>query len=105
MSSENYPVANVVEQAVNNQVNALVGNHDVNLNTIVKLSLMNNMEQIKEDEVKEILNRISSSNKVESYFIQKEYELTYDLDGNIIPVDNINGEEKGNTTSIVSQPE
>ena len=38
--ADNYPVVNVVEQIVNNQVNSMLGNNDVNLKTIFKLSIM-----------------------------------------------------------------
>ena len=96
MSDEKYPISNVIEQTIQNQVNALVGNNDVNLNTIVKMSLMHEMSQekglslIEEDEIKKVLNQIVSNNQVESYFISNEYELTYDMYGNLIPVNNIN---------------
>ena len=39
--ADNYPVVNVVEQSVNNQVNYMLGNNDVNLKTIFKLSINN----------------------------------------------------------------
>jgi len=90
MSDEKYPISNVIEQSIQNQVNGLVGNNDVNLNTIVKMSLMNEMSQenglslIGKDEIKKVLNQIVISNQVESYFIHNEYELTYDMFGNLI---------------------
>jgi len=109
MSGENYPVASVVEQAVNNQVNALVGNKDVNLNTIVKMSLMNEMNQIQIDEMNEILGRIYNNNKAEDFYIKKEYELTYDLAGNLIPVNDIDGQKiteiTTNPSGIILEPE
>ena len=113
MSDEKYPISNVIEQTIQNQVNALVGNNDVNLNTIVKMSLMHEMSQekglslIEEDEIKKVLNQIVSNNQVESYFISNEYELTYDMFGNLIPVHNINGEKVEEITtdpsSVVSE--
>ena len=48
MSSETYPVVNVVEQSVNNQVNSMLGNNDVNLKTIFKLSIMDELGQVIE---------------------------------------------------------
>ena len=121
MSDEKYPISNVIEQSIQNQVNGLVGNNDVNLNTIVKMSLMNEMSQenglslIEKDEIKKVLNQIVISNQVESYFIHNEYELTYDMFGNLIPLSeldkfplvNINGEKVEEITtdssSIISK--
>jgi len=44
--ADNYPVVNVVEQSVNNQVNSMLGNNDVNLKTIFKLSIMEELGQV-----------------------------------------------------------
>jgi hypothetical protein len=103
----NLPVESIVEQAVNRQVNSLVGDKDMNLNTIVKMSLL---PEISENEYQTILAKIKTNNVVEQYYIEKEYDLTYDCAGNIIPVKCINGEttesqEKPSTNSgsIVSQ--
>ena len=103
----NLPVESLVEQAVNKQVNKLVGNNDTNLNTIVKMSLL---PEISENEYQSILAKIKSNNVMEQYYIEKEYDLTYDCAGNLIPVKCINeettkGEEKPSTNSgsVVSQ--
>jgi hypothetical protein len=110
--SENYPVQDILEQAINKQVNALVGNNDVNLNTIIKMSLMNEYKQVNSKEMEDILARISSNNQVEKYYVDKEYEMTIDCDGNIVPVNSIsNAEKKPNcegekdTGSIIPEPE
>jgi len=108
MNSESYPTENVVERAVDSQVNALVGNRDINLNTIIKVSMMKDMDQLNEDEMKDILSRIANSNRLEDFYIKKEYQMTYDLAGNIIPVNTINGEGKeseGNIESVISESE
>ena len=103
----NLPVESLVEQAVNKQVNKLVGNNDTNLNTIVKMSLL---PEIDANEYQSILAKIKSNNVMEQYYIEKEYDLTYDCAGNLIPVKCINeettkGEEKPSTNSgsVVSQ--
>lgn len=104
-----YPIASTVEQAINNQVNALVGNQDTNLNTIVKMSMMNDIYKVPDGEMKEILNRIASGNKMETYFIDKEYELTMDMSGNLIPINNIvngkEGEHQTDIKSVIFEPE
>ena len=79
----NLPVESLVEQAVNKQVNKLVGNNDTNLNTIVKMSLL---PEIDVNEYQSILAKIKSNNALEQYYIEKEYDLTYDCAGNLIPV-------------------
>lgn len=98
-----FPVSSSIEQSVSKQVNALVGNNDVNLNTIVKMSVLNeNGGNIDNDLQKEVLAKIKQNNKMEHFWIEKDYELTMDSNGNIIPV-NINGETEGNTTSVLSE--
>jgi hypothetical protein len=79
----NLPVESIVEQAVNRQVNSLVGDKDMNLNTIVKMSLL---PEISENEYQSILAKIKSNNVVEQYYIEKEFDLTYDCAGNLVPV-------------------
>ena len=84
MSSETYPVENIVEQSVNNQVNSLLGNNDVNLKTIFKLSIMEELGQVDKEDLENVINKIKQNNKTEAYYINKEYELSYDLSGNLI---------------------
>lgn len=102
---DDFPVSNSVEQSVNRQVNALVGNNDINLNTIVKMSLLKENSvgfYINDNIQQEVLAKITKSNKVEQYWIDKEFELTMDSNGNIIPV-NINAEK--DTTSVILESE
>ena len=109
--SSSYPVQDALEQAVNNQVTALIGNSDVNLNTIIKLSLMNEMNQVNVKEMEEVLARIASNNDVERYYIEKEYGLTMDCGGNIVSLNIIDAKQEENnkseedTRSIIPEPE
>ena len=82
--ADNYPVVNVVEQSVNNQVNSMLGNNDVNLKTIFKLSIMEELGQVDKEDLENVINKIKQNNKTEAYYINKEYELTYDLSGNVV---------------------
>ena len=82
--ADNYPVVNVVEQSVNNQVNSMLGNNDVNLKTIFKLSIMDELGQVDREDLENVINKIKENNKTEAYYINKEYELTYDLSGNVV---------------------
>ena len=79
----NLPVESLLEQAVNRQVNGLVGDKDMNLNTIVKMSLL---PEIEVNEYQSILAKIKANNTLEQYYIEKEYDLTYDCAGNLVPV-------------------
>ena len=80
----NLPVESLLEQSVNRQVNSLVGDKDTNLNTIVKMSLL---PEINANEYQSILANIRNNNTMEQYFIEKEYDLTYDCAGNLVPVE------------------
>ena len=104
------PVQSIVEQAIKSQTNALVGNNDINLNTIVKMSLMSEMKQLDEESIKEVLIKIYDVNKAEHYWIHKEYELTYDSSGDIIPcnllsIPNINGKVEKDSNSLDDESE
>ena len=81
----NLPVESLLEQSVKRQVNSLVGDKDTNLNTIVKMSLL---PEIDANEYQSILAKIKSNNALEQYYIEKEYDLTYDFAGNLVPVSN-----------------
>ena len=103
--SSAYPVQSIVDQAVSKQTNALLGNNDINLNTIVKMSLMAELSQLEEENIKEVLVKIYDTNKAEHYWIHKEYELTYDMNGNMINVPvfsapKANGETETNSKSV-----
>jgi predicted Zn-dependent peptidase len=79
-----YPVESVIDQSVNNQVNSMLGNNDVNLKTIFKLSIMEELGQVDKEDLENVINKIKQNNKAEAYYINKEYELSYDLSGNLI---------------------
>ena len=97
-----FHVADIVETAVSSQVNSLIGTNDTNLNTIMKMSLLNTGK----DKVKSVVSQMLANNSLEKYWIDKEYGLTYDLAGNLIPVDSIHeAEEESNLGCIVSEPE
>ena len=97
-----FHVADIVETAVSSQVNSLIGTNDTNLNTIMKMTLL----QPSYEKMKAVVNQMLANNKMEKYWIDKEYGLTYDLAGNLIPVDSIHeAEEESNLGCIVSEPE
>ena len=114
--SESFPVQNIIEQSISGQVNSMIGTNDTNLNTIVKMAMMTDLKQMNTIEMNEVLERIVSSNQVEKYFVEKDYELTIDHYGNIIPVNSIDatkerqereeeGQNEKDTGSIIREPE
>ena len=62
-------------------MNNLIGTNDINLNTIVKMSLLNTSE----DKIKAVVAQMKANNSVEKYWFDKEFGLTYDIAGNLIP--------------------
>ena len=70
----NLPVKSLVEQAVNRQVNSLVGDKDMNLNTIVKMSLLSEIDA--NEPVLPTINKEQSMFKIK--LIKKEIDLSPD---------------------------
>ena len=92
---DNYPVVSFIEENINNEVNSLIGNNDTNLKTIIKMAKLKDINpDVKKEEFENIITQIHNNNKLMALLIEKEYELTYDHDGNIIPVNNINEGKK-----------
>ena len=58
----NLPITDFVEQAVTKQINAMVGNNDMNLNTIIKMSLLNEINPLDETKITDVLISIFNSN-------------------------------------------
>lgn len=109
---DNYPVRDYIEQTIASQTVALMGNNDINLNTIVKMSLISEIKPMDEAKVKQILDQISSTNKAEKYWIEREYMMTMDSGGNVVPVQNISNnniddkiesKEEGNSECVVPE--
>ncbi len=67
MSSETYLVENLVEQSVNNQVNYMLGYNDLNLKTIFKLLIMEELGQVDKEDLENVINKIKENNKTEAY--------------------------------------
>jgi DNA integrity scanning protein DisA with diadenylate cyclase activity len=83
----------VIERSVNMSVNSLIGNNDTNLKTIVKMSIMQDMNKLETEEMESILQKLQENNAIEKYYVEREYGLTYDLCGNIIPINGIDEKE------------
>ena len=87
---EQFPVESVIERSIANQVNALIGNDDVNLKTIVKMAMMvdKNIHSDIEYLMNGVLNQIKRANKMEHELVQEEYEIETEWAGEKISLYN-----------------
>ena len=99
---DNYPVSDIIDQSISNRVNGMLGNRDVNLNTIVKMSMINELNPLDECVVNNVLSSICKNNKIEDFFIHQEYELTIDNCGNLVYIKN-EKEDKNDPESIIPE--
>ena len=83
-----FPVESAIERSINNQVNALIGNDDTNMKTIMKMAMMIDKNVHSETEFNEVLNRIKRVNKVEAELVHEEYELPVQFEGEKISLYN-----------------
>ena len=100
-----------MDQAISKSVNSLVGNNDVNLNTIVKMATLNEINPLEPTKIEDILLSIKKSNAMEQYWYEKEMSLTMDSKGNLVyahqnisPNDIVNVTSQGNTESELPKP-
>ena len=45
---------------------------------------MEELSQVDKEDLENVINKIKENNKLEAYYIHKEYGLSYDLSGNLI---------------------
>ena len=88
-------VSSLVEERIAKSVDKLLGNADTNLNTIVKMTMLNYSPETK----KKICEQIKQDNIMQAYLIDKEFQLTIDKDGNIADIYNPDREEESKENS------
>ena len=81
-----FPVDDILDQAVSKSVNSLVGNNDVNLNTLLKMATLNEMNPLEPEKIESVLSAIKRSNVMEHYWYEKEMSMTLDVAGNLVPI-------------------
>jgi hypothetical protein len=101
---DRFNLENPIERAIDNEVNRLVGDKDVSLGVVIKMGKLKEYEQIQENELKIILDKMLKSNRVEKEIFEQEFYLTYDKDGNLIEVNNIDDKFEEDTKSILQEP-
>lgn len=75
-----------LEESINNQVNKIIPSTDRNLNTILKLALLNEESRVYEDKRQRILDNLKRNNNIEKSAVEQEFAMTYDCRGNLIYV-------------------
>ena len=81
-----FPVDDILDQAISKSVNSLVGNNDVNLNTLLKMATLNEMNPLEPEKIESVLTAIKRSNMMEHYWYCKEMSMTLDTGGNLVPI-------------------
>ena len=81
-----FPVVDILDQAVSKSVNSLVGNNDVNLNTLLKMATLNEMNPLEPEKIENVLTSIKRSNMMEHYWYEKEMSMTLDTGGNLVSI-------------------
>ena len=95
---EKFPVSDIIDQSISNRVSGMLGNRNVNFNTIVKMSML----KLDEYVVDNMLSSICKNNKMEHFFNNQEYELTIDNCGNLVYIEN-EKENKNDPASVISE--
>ena len=81
-----FPITDILDQSVSKSVNSLVGNNDVNLNTLLKMATLNEINPLEPEKIESVISAIKRSNVMERYWYEKEMNMTYDIAGNLVPV-------------------
>ena len=83
----------------------MVGNNDINLNTIVKMSLLNEIKPLDTTNMLTVLESIYDTNKIEAYFNNNEYELTLDSSGCVVYINEEKEKDEKDIVGFVREPE
>ena len=68
------------------------------------MSLLNEINPLDENKIADVLMSIYSSNLQEDFYIKKEYQMTLDLSGNTVYIDDEKEEDKQHIESVISKP-
>ena len=100
-----FHVESMVEKSIVSKADSLIGNKDANLNTIYKLSLLEEVGLLDEYQKQRVIEQIRKSTDIERKYINEEYHLTMDSDGNLISINDINAREEGekDTENIIPE--
>jgi YD repeat-containing protein len=86
---------NTLEKRLNDTADRLIGTKDTLLNTVYKLSLMEEHGLMSKEQIDEILNELRRKNEIEQQTLLGTYALTYDSSGNLFSVNTIDDTIEG----------
>ena len=78
-----------LEKRLNDTADRLIGTRDKTLNTIYKLSLMEEHGLMTKNQIDEIILNLKNNIIKDNDILFSNYELTYDTCGNLIPLNSI----------------
>jgi hypothetical protein len=87
----------LLEKSVQRQIDRLFGGGDPHLAEITKIALLDDGTDAKQREKEYVIQQLKENNKVDSYYIDKEFKLTYDSNGELVHTDNIDEVETDET--------
>jgi hypothetical protein len=79
----------LVEKNVNRMMDKFFGDKDPALKTITKMTLLYDFTDESKNEIDGVLSKMKQINSYEEQCIKNELFLTYDKDGNIVSVNDI----------------
>ena len=82
----------LIEKNVNHMMDKMFGDKDTMLRSITKMNLLFDGEKETKTQMEDVLTKMKRMNAFEAKCIEEELYLTYDIDGNIVSVNNINNE-------------
>ena len=69
-----FHVESMVEKSIVSKADSLIGNKDANLNTIYKLSLLDEVGLLDEYQKQRVIEQIKKSTDIERKYINEEYQ-------------------------------
>ena len=92
----------LIEKNINHMMDKMFGDKDPALKTVTKMNLMFDGEDDTINEMEDYLTKMKKMNFFEAKCINEELQLTYDKDGNIVSINNIQDETEND---VCKEPE
>ena len=92
----------LVEKNVNHMMEKMFGDRDPTLKMVTKMNLMFDGEDESLNQMENYLTKMKKMNFFEAKCINEELQLTYDKDGNIVSINNIQDETEND---VCKEPE
>jgi hypothetical protein len=99
-----FHIESLLEKQITKKADSFIGNKDEDLNTIYKMSLLQEVGLICDDDVNAVTEQIAKANEIQKKYINDEYLMTLDKNGNLVYI-NEGKTSKENPEIIVSESE